>query len=243
MTKPSGEAWESYWADLPDAPQEAVWDAVPELATAVDLPLIERYFGNDLPVLDVGCGNGTQTRFLAGRFPRVIGVDFSEAALRLARRASGEQGPHYERLDLCDPAAVAALHERIGDANVHMRVVIHQMPEPMRPDAVAGLRTLVGERGHLFAVELAPEAKPREPSAPGRDSGDLTLPKLGRALRHGLRPASWSEGAFDGLLAEAGFEVLESWRAPLYTTEPGPRGDALRLPADCRVARSPGTAG
>jgi len=48
--------------------------------------------------LDVGCGTGADCRMLAGHGFDVVGVDFSEAALGLARAAGG--GPRYVQADL-----------------------------------------------------------------------------------------------------------------------------------------------
>lgn len=38
--------------------------------------------------MDIGCSNGRQTRFFAQHFSKVIGVDVSEAAIALARKAT-----------------------------------------------------------------------------------------------------------------------------------------------------------
>jgi len=53
----------------------AVWDRYARLAAAVDA------LGDDLLVLDVGCGDGPVTRMLAERH-RIVGVDLDEEALR-----------------------------------------------------------------------------------------------------------------------------------------------------------------
>ena len=45
-----------------------------------------RYDLSGKRVLDIGCGNGRQTRFLARHFQKVVGVDISAAAVELARR-------------------------------------------------------------------------------------------------------------------------------------------------------------
>jgi len=68
----------------------------------------------DARILDLGCGNGTKTARLAGRFD-VVGVDISEQQLRLARAAVPDaKFVHADFVELDVPAetfdAVTALY-------------------------------------------------------------------------------------------------------------------------------------
>ncbi|WP_030040777.1 class I SAM-dependent methyltransferase, partial [Streptomyces resistomycificus] len=82
------EAWEGFWREAPAEQGAVFWDAEPILTAGAHLALFEPQLAeHGLPLVDLGCGNGTQTRFLADRFPRVLGVDLSAAALDHARRA------------------------------------------------------------------------------------------------------------------------------------------------------------
>lgn len=47
-------------------------------------------------VLDLGCGTGRIARHLAGRGARVVGVDFAEQAVAIARRVTTGDNPRYE---------------------------------------------------------------------------------------------------------------------------------------------------
>ncbi|MFB6892417.1 class I SAM-dependent methyltransferase [Kitasatospora sp. NPDC056327] len=230
------DAWEGFWRDAPEGPGEVMWDAEPALTAERHLALFRpRLADPDLPVVDLGCGNGTLTRFLAGRFPRVLGVDLSAAAVERARRADPEARAGYERLDATDPAAVRALHERLGDANVYVRGVIHQSePADRRPVAEA-VATLVGAReggdgrGRAFVVELAEAAKQVLADLARRPEGPP--PKLRPVLSHGLAPAEVADTAFAELFAEAGLAVLDSGELPLCTTEFTAEGTRIDLPA------------
>ncbi len=55
--------WERWWTGLDGTAGEIVWNAAPE-DLAADLGLSQPWF-RDLPVADLGCGNGRQTMFLA----------------------------------------------------------------------------------------------------------------------------------------------------------------------------------
>src|SRR5262245_20494622 len=108
---PYQSSWENYWRDLPPRPHEAIWDVDPEVTAARHLSIFEQYFNADLPVFDLGCGTGTQTRYLAGRYDRVLGFDFSTAALAVARAEPSERPVEFRDLDLRDDAAAQRLHE------------------------------------------------------------------------------------------------------------------------------------
>jgi 2-polyprenyl-3-methyl-5-hydroxy-6-metoxy-1,4-benzoquinol methylase len=47
-------------------------------------------------VLDAGCGTGRISRHLASRGARVVGVDFADEAIRIARSISEGDNPRYE---------------------------------------------------------------------------------------------------------------------------------------------------
>ncbi|MEU2246627.1 class I SAM-dependent methyltransferase [Streptomyces sp. NPDC019224] len=223
------EAWEGFWAATSHEPGEAIWDAAPDLSAIPHSRLFLPYADTTLPVVDLGCGNGTQTRHLATLFPRAIGVDLSYAAIEHARKADPRQVAEFDRLDLTDADAVRALHERAGDANVYMRAVIHQSDPEARPAVVAAVATLLGERGRAFVAELTPASKDvlqRAAQGPGGPG-----PKLRRVFEHGLKPASATEEEVPQLLEAAGLTVLDSGDTVLPQTENLPDGTRLDLPA------------
>ena len=71
-----------------------------------------------MPVIDFGCGDGTQTQFLREHFEQVIGLDISEAALELASVKAEKAGLDitYEVVDNIEDAK--KIHARFGDANI-----------------------------------------------------------------------------------------------------------------------------
>jgi SAM-dependent methyltransferase len=231
MSSGYASAWESYWRDLPPRPQESIFDSEPELTAARELPLFEKYFAPDLPLVDLGCGTGTQTRFFGTRFRRVIGVDFSPTVLELSAAYGGNV--EYRRLDLRDEDAVTALHNQIGDANVYMRGILHQMETADRPVVVANIVTLIGDQGHLFDTELAAEALPIMKGL--ADHPDGMPPKVAAIFTHGLKPGAWGETDQPDLLIAAGLDVVTSGTSTLYSTE-YVDGSRLELPMFYAIA-------
>ncbi|MEN3583360.1 methyltransferase domain-containing protein [Streptomyces sp. ZYX-F-203] len=228
-------AWEGFWGEAPEERGAVFWDAEPEITAARHLTLLEPHLlAPDLPFVDLGCGNGTQTRFLAGRFPTVVGVDLAAAAVDLARRSDPGGLASYRRLDAAEPSEAAGLHAEFGDANVYLRGVLHQCVADDRQPLADGIATLLGSRGRALVVEPSPAAKAvlmglaREPAGPSA--------KLAPVFRHGLTPAEAGEDEVAGHLRAAGLTVLDGGELPLVTTEHGVDGRPLELPALWLVA-------
>ncbi|MFF9813466.1 class I SAM-dependent methyltransferase [Streptomyces sp. NPDC014006] len=222
-------AWESYWEKTSDEPGEAIWDAGVELTAVPHTELLLPHADPALPVVDLGCGNGTQTRYLATRFARAVGVDLSHAAVEHARRGGEGDGVEFQQLDLTDADAVRALHERLGDTNVYMRAVIHQSEPEARSAVAAAVAELTGARGRAFVVELTSgsrEVLQRAAQGPGGPG-----PKLRRVFEHGLKPADAPDEEIRHLLGGAGLETLAEGDTALAQTEYLPDGSLLELPA------------
>ncbi|WP_217178222.1 class I SAM-dependent methyltransferase [Streptomyces sp. AC495_CC817] len=229
------DAWEGFWREAPDEPGAVFWDAGPERTAAVHLALFEPYLtAADLPLVDLGCGNGTQTRFLADRFPRVIGVDLSGAALDRARAADPDGRAAYRVLDAADKTDAEALHADLGDANVYVRGVLHQCEPDDRQRLVDTVATLLGERGRVCLVELAEAAKPVLMGLAADPAGPPA--KLAPIFRHGIAPGEVTDAAVPEYLRAAGLTVVTSGELPLVTTEHTPDGTRIELPSRWYVA-------
>ncbi|MFI5673869.1 class I SAM-dependent methyltransferase [Streptomyces cellulosae] len=229
------EAWEGFWREAPDEQGAVFWDAEPILTAGAHLALFEPHLmDHGLPMVDLGCGNGTQTRFLADRFPQVIGADISAAALDHARHADPAGQATYRLLDAAEKDAAHTLHAELGDANVYLRGVLHQAAPEDRQPLVDSVAALVGERGRAFLVELSEAAKPLLLGLAQRPEGPP--PKLAPVFRHGLTPGEVSDEALPVHLGAAGLTVLAHGELPLTTTEYRPDGTRIELPSTWYVA-------
>ncbi|MFF3323522.1 class I SAM-dependent methyltransferase [Streptomyces sp. NPDC002889] len=224
------EAWEGFWSEAPDAPGEVFWDAEPALTAGVHLAIYEPHMTEPaLSLVDLGCGNGTQTLFLAGRFPSVLGVDLAPAAIQRARRRDSGDEARFRELDAADGALMAQLHAELGDANVYMRGVLHQCDPQDRQAVADGIATLVGERGRAFVVELAETAGRQLMGLAQSPEGPP--PKLRPVFRHGIVPGAVADAEVEEFFTTAGLEVLASGDLPLTTTEYAPSGARIELPS------------
>jgi len=87
--------WERQWRGRPDA--EFTWslaEAPPQLRDLVEAGGL----GSGAAV-DLGCGAGTATAYLAGHFSPAVGLDLAEAAVRQARAAAVEPRPAFAVAD------------------------------------------------------------------------------------------------------------------------------------------------
>jgi SAM-dependent methyltransferase len=215
-----------WWAGLDGTPGEIVWDADPTDLEA-DLGYFAGSLNAALPMVDFGCGDGRQTRFLAGRFPHMVGVDISPAAIRRARAADNPPNVAFRVLDARDPDGAARLHDELGDANVYIRGVLQALPPPSRPAAVETIAALLGAAGTLFAKELPPEA--------GSYFAEMTQrygmpPGLAKVLRNSP-PGQISLPELTGLFPADRFEVLGTGTSRMRTVNTFPDGPVISVPA------------
>ncbi|MET9698815.1 methyltransferase domain-containing protein [Streptomyces sp. NPDC006529] len=222
-------AWDGYWEQSSGAEGEPFWDAGAAVTAGRDIALLEPHADPALPIADLGCGNGTQTRFLATRFAAAVGVDLAAAAVAHARRADPAGVASYEQLDLTDGPGARALHARLGDAHVYLRAVLHQSDPEDRPAVAATVAALLGDRGRALVLEPTDEAE-----AVMRTVGPT--PKLLRVREHDLRPGRVADGEVAELLRGAGLRILEQGSTALVMSEVRADGSPVELPARWFVA-------
>ncbi|MEE1821897.1 class I SAM-dependent methyltransferase [Streptomyces sp. BE20] len=222
-------AWEGFWAENTGEPGEPFWDADATLTAAPHIALFAAHVDRTLTIVDLGCGNGTQTRYLAGHFPRAVGVDLSAAAVAHARRADRDAVAEFEQLDLTDLEGVRRLGDRIGEANVYLRAVLHQSDPDDRVPVAEAVALLLGRRGRGFVVEPTAAAKAVLQQVAERPGGPPE--KLRQVRKHQLRPAEVASGELPELLNEAGLEILDQGESDLAMSERHPDGTRVALPA------------
>ncbi|MYW01949.1 class I SAM-dependent methyltransferase [Streptomyces sp. SID3343] len=222
-------AWEGFWEDNSGEPGEPFWDADPAVTAVPHTELLESYADCTLPIVDLGCGNGTQTRYLASRYPLAVGVDLSAAAIDHARRLDPRATAEFHQVNLADADAVERLHTRLGDANVYMRAVLHQSDRIDRGPVAAAVARLVGTRGRAFVAELTGEARLVLHEAVQHAGGPSE--KLRQVQIHGLRPADVAPDEIHDLLCRTGLDILAHGTTPMAMAERRPDGTRLDLPA------------
>ena len=227
-------SWESFWSTSTGTPGEIFWDADPAHAAQQDLALFQDYADPRLPLIDLGCGNGTQTRFLANHFARVIGTEISPAAVRIAQTKNAAPNASYRVLDALSPGDAQALHEEIGDANVYMRAVLHQLSPADHATAIQSIGRLLGTRGTLYLIELSSAAEPffarliQQYGPP---------PGLARVFEHQITPGMMQENNLEFLFPSDRFTLLGTGQNHIRTVHTLPTGEVVQVPAFFAIFR------
>jgi trans-aconitate methyltransferase len=158
------------------------------------------------PVVDVGCGNGNQARWLNDRWPAVVGVDASAAAVERARDVHGGH-VRFQILNILDASGTRALAEDLGPANVLVRFVLHLQSTPEdRAIATANVRVLTGGEGTVVNLELVNDGSLLDHIAALAE----TDPGTAEALDAGLRPGHLQPGELAALYENTGLRVIRS---------------------------------
>ncbi|HEX2704905.1 MAG TPA: class I SAM-dependent methyltransferase [Candidatus Lustribacter sp.] len=148
--------WDEYWAGVRETGShgDVLWDPDSPVEAQRYLDELRRHSDLDLPVVDVGCGNGRITRMLAATFPSAVGVDLAPHAISRAEEESrGISNLTFRALDMTAPAAGRQLAAELGEVNVLVRGVFHILDRSQRLAMAANLRDLLGRQGTLLLAE------------------------------------------------------------------------------------------
>jgi SAM-dependent methyltransferase len=236
-----GLAWDRFWASIrrtgPDG--EVIWDA----ASADELDGVRAHalahMATDLPVVDVGCGNGRFSRLLAGSFPQVLGIDISAHAVRRAEEESGDvDNVMYRVLDASAVGAGKQLFEELGEANVFMRGVFHVFEAEQRERAVANLRDLIGQHGVVYFAETNYAGDPLDQLvAQGATATDMPEP-LRKCIAAGIKPPRhFGEAQLAALFPPAYWETLRSGPMTMHGVPLTAKGDFEPIPGFYAIVR------
>ncbi|WP_113952574.1 class I SAM-dependent methyltransferase [Arenicella xantha] len=122
--------------------------------TDVDAILLKQYFNQSLPVVDFGCGFGKHTLALSAFFNKVIGVDTSQVVIDKNNRNPMYSDIEFSQFDGVNVPEAVALHSKLGDCNVYVKGVLHQIQTRDREFVAQSLKTLLGHGGALFIHEV-----------------------------------------------------------------------------------------
>ncbi len=222
----TSSAWESYWNKTSNFSNPIFWDCDPQLAVAQDLPRFKNMMDPQLPLIDFACGNGTQTRFLADYFTKVIGVDVSKSAVEMAKAQHDAPNLEYRVLDALQPKQAKTLHSEIGDANIYMRTGFHHIPVEKRSEFAKSLQILLGNKGLIYLIELGANALNYWNCINdkyGKLPNELLL-----VLEHDLRPGTVALQDIVSLFPD--FEIFKSGEDSLNIAFPLSDGEYPKVP-------------
>jgi SAM-dependent methyltransferase len=230
--------WENYWKTIKTTGPggQVLWDNAPERASAEDLPRFKPHFDLSLPLLDFGCGNGRQTRYLAQHFDRIIGTDVSASAIAKAKEETKDQKIEYRTLDALKPEQARAFHDEFGDVNIYMRTVLHVVQRKDRKVFAESLATLLGEKGTLYQIELALCALDYFRTLPGNSPSGLPS-HVHNVIRTGATSVGFDPKERPLVYPDDRWELIEMSDKVTINTVRLHHGDEGRVPASYMILR------
>ncbi|MFJ2026154.1 amino acid adenylation domain-containing protein [Streptomyces sp. NPDC087897] len=235
----TGDAWERYWAGIRHTGRggEVIWDADSDDEFQWLLGQARRHFRPDLPLIDLGCGNGRYSREFAPHYPSVVGVDVSASAIEHAvREAEGVANVDYLALDMTDAEQAAALGD--GPYNIFVRGVFHVLDSRARARLAAVAERLLGDEGTIVVHE--PDYSSNSFGYLGFVGGkrgraeDLVGPLEAAGVRHSHR---FTRPELAEAFGADGWEIVEDEAVELHAIDPRSDTEALRLPGYYAVLR------
>lgn len=230
--------WSNYWTTIEKTGRDGqvLWDNEPERASALDMPRFQPFFDTSLPLLDFGCGNGRQSRYLAKHYPRVIGTDVAPAAIELAQAETNGQAIEYRVLDALKPGEAKKFHDEFGDVNIYMRTVLHVIAREDRSTFAESLAILLGDKGTLYQIELSLCALDYFRTLPGNSPSGLPR-HVHSVISTGATSVGFDPQDRPLVYPDDRWEVLDSGDDVTINTVPLYHGDEGRVPANYLVLR------
>ena len=231
-----GEAWERYWTTVAAEGSEVLWDSGrPDEGRPYE-ELLREHLDTGMPIVDVGCGNGTWTRWLADRFPRALGVDLSASAVEQATEESaGVPNAAFDVVDALAEGAGAALRERLGEANAFVRGVFHILKPEAQHRLAATLHDVVGSRGRVLLTETNFRGSGLAYMEHLGARGDHIPAPLKKAIETLPRPGHFGAPEVRRVFPAARWTLLEERDVVIETVPMARPGVPERIPGYCAV--------
>ncbi|MCB0704768.1 MAG: class I SAM-dependent methyltransferase [Saprospiraceae bacterium] len=225
-----GKNWDQYYVrTYGSGKNKALWDVPVDQAIALDYQLFAKSLNPDLPIIDIGCGTGTQSVFLLNHYPRVLGVDVSAEAIKVARENHQIENLEFDILDVTDTAQARFISKKIGPANIYMRGVLHQILDQHLPAFRQTIQTLLGTSGTMYCIEVSDQIRAHFKQENEKFS---SLPeRLRQVFISNLPPKGLSVQTLPSFFPPQEFDILSSGEAKLNTNICYSDGEAIFIPA------------
>jgi len=225
-------AWERYWGGITRTGPggDVLWEADEPAENELLAQVLRRHADPDRPMVDLGCGSGRQAYALTGFASRVIGIDGSAAAV--ARASDAFTGLTFRVADIASPGLGERLHDEFGDANAHIRGVLHVLDDDARRAVAANVAALLGASGTLFLSETNHTGDPLDYLLDQGARPTRLPPLVHRLISAGVRaPRRFGAEEVAEVFPGDAWHVLEQGATEVYGVPLEPGGPVQRIPA------------
>ncbi len=228
--KKYGKQWDDFYSNVEQRQgQHPLWEVEAEDAANLDYNIFGAYFDHSLPIVDFGCGTGCQTIFLATKFDQVVGLDVSTKVIEAAQQINSASQVRFKTIDEENPKYFQQLHLELGDANIYMRGVLHQILEDDLDSFINDLSVLAGAKGRIYFVEVANNIRDYFTTAPDNFSQLPGIMK--RTFLSHLPPRGLELDDIENLFPKERFKTLKTGQLDLYTNLKFKNENAISIPA------------
>ncbi len=139
------QKWDRQWTDPEFNPFWKTERPQKEFIEAID----SGWFSKTERIIDLGCGNGEVSRWLADQGFAVLGVDYSSVAVENCRRLSAAQpnAPTFAVADLCDPDLQLEPAGSLID-----RGCLHRIADKLWPVVAKNIARATIQGGHFLLL-------------------------------------------------------------------------------------------
>jgi SAM-dependent methyltransferase len=146
--------WDSKWARGDFRPLWRITSIPGEIRSAAELT----WFPPGASLLDVGCGDGEISAWLAGNGYQVTGIDFSREAIAKARSRYGQvRGLTFSVADICQSAIAPARFGALLD-----RGCLHVIPPGSKSDYVRNIAAAAAPAARFLLLHMVPPKRKKD---------------------------------------------------------------------------------
>ncbi|MEF8808814.1 class I SAM-dependent methyltransferase [Natronomonas sp.] len=150
MSEPSSDDRVTWWNEAYDE-GNVPWDVGRPQAELVAVEQTNRIDGR---ILDVGCGTGVEARYLADAGYEVVGLDFSESAIEVARKRTDSEAVSFVVGD-----ALELSTSDLGSFDTVLDCgMLHTLEGQDRAAYVGELASVLGDGGRAVCLEFGADA-------------------------------------------------------------------------------------
>ena len=143
-----------YLQDYYISKRGSLWDVKIEDSILQDFYLFDGHLDESLPLLDIGCGIGRISDFLSKHYDKVLGIDISKRAISIAKREFQRSGLDFKVMNIMDKKDHRLIRSSLGNCNIYIRGVLHQLNGADRSYFIKQLSLLLGKKGKLVVHEV-----------------------------------------------------------------------------------------